>query len=153
MAVFKDNAGRTWLVSIDVAAVERIHAATEVRIDKLAGPGGGLDELLGDPVRVVRVLWVLCEPAARASAITPEAFAANLGGDSLEDAGLALVDALADFSPRHLRAILKAQVAKGREVTAVAVAKAVAEIEAFDPFSTPATPAAECSGSTPAPPG
>ncbi|AMV29288.1 hypothetical protein VT84_33140 [Gemmata sp. SH-PL17] len=109
---FRDNAGREWVVAIHVHAVEQVEARCDVRIgallrDQLAG----LFELLEDPVKFVRVLWVLVEEQATKVALTPEQFGRSLGGDALEAAWQAFVGALADFSPSRLRSRIRALVA------------------------------------------
>lgn len=162
MATFTDKKKREWVLDLDVHLVEQIETRTEVRVDHLiANKWAGLESLFGDPIKFVRLLWVMVEEQAAAKAITPEDFGRGLGGDSLEDAGNAFVKALADFSPRQQRAVLTALLAKGKEIGARETDKALKEIAEYDPTakepdptsSAPVTTAAGSSDSTPAPAG
>lgn len=161
MPSFVDKKKRKWVLDLDVYLVEEIHKRLAgVRIDALIGDEfAGLTKLFGDTVLFVRVLWVMVEEQAEKVGVKPEDFGRSLGGDPLEDAGTAFVQALADFSPRHLREVLKALMARGREVVSERTARVLKAIAALDPSepdpasSTPATSAAESSASTPAPAG
>ena len=150
MAQFTDKKNRTWIVDLDVYLVEQIHKRVEgVRIDALLGNEfTGLSALFADPVLLVRVLWVLVEEQAEKKAVGPEEFGRALGGDALEGAGTAFVQAVADFSPRQQRAVLKALLAKGQEIQAHQTGRVLAEIEALSPEpSPPVTRAADSSDS------
>lgn len=155
MAKFTDGAGREWVLVIDVPAIEAVAAATEVRVDRLIRDQmAGLAELLDDPVRFARVLWVLCEERAEKIPVTPEQFGRALYGDPLEEAGKAFVGALADFSPSRPRRLLRELVKKNEEMQEADTARALEAIAAIG--STPsdsATNSPASSASTPAPEG
>ena len=113
MNTFRDNAGREWAVSIHVLAIERVQDKTGVKIGALIRDGlAGLLELADDPVKFVRVLWVLVEEQAAALSVAPEQFGRAMGGDALEAAFDAFVNALADFSPSRLRSLIRGLTAK-----------------------------------------
>lgn len=166
MAKFADRFGREWLVELDVAGFERVRKATDVDLQTVVDELGALDgrteqlaALARDPVRLVRVLWVLCERQAanKAPAVEPEEFGRGFGGDAVEDASAALLDELVSFTPRRVRDVLRAGLAQVKQERDRAAAKVLAAIAAGalrgDTPSTPATSAAASSDSTPAPAG
>ena len=60
MKTFKDNAGRTWTVAINVDAVKRVRAMLE--IDLLEAVEGKLiQRLRDDPILLCDVLYVICK--------------------------------------------------------------------------------------------
>jgi hypothetical protein len=157
---FTDKFGRVWSLDLDVYLVEKIHGRTPVSIDKLiaAGPGG-LADLFNDVVGFGKFLWVIAEEQAQKQSppVSPEDFARGFNGDVLEDAGDALVEALADFSPRQQRTALKALRARMKELRAETLPLALAKIAAIklelpeedSASSTPVTTTPTGSGSTP----
>lgn len=161
MAKFTDKCGREWVVSLDVRGFEDVRSGAGIDLQQVVdeltrfdGQGEQLGALMGDPVRLVKVLWVLCADQAqnKAPAVAPEEFGRGFGGDALEDAADALLEELVSFTRRQPRAILRAGLAKVKREQAEALPKVLAAIEAAT-LSTPATSAPESSGSTPAPPG
>jgi hypothetical protein len=166
VAKFADRFNREWLVELDVAGFERVQKETGVDlqavVDELGALGGRTEQigaLTRDPVRLVRVLWVLCERQAanKAPAVAPEEFGRGFGGDAVEDASGALLDELVSFTPRRVRELLRAGLAQVKQERDAATAKLLAAIEAGalrgDTPSTPATSAPVSSEPTPAPPG
>lgn len=144
MHTFTDKKTREWSLELDVWLVEQIHKKVkEVTIDKLlANKAAGLEELFSDRVLFVRVLWVIVEEQAQKKGVEPESFGRALGGDALEDASEAFLRALADFCPRQQRAVLKALLARGKEITEEQLPKVLEEIAEFRPgSSTPVTSA------------
>jgi len=98
MAQFKDNKERSWTIDINVAVVKRVKA--RIQIDLLeAFNGKFLEDLSRDPVRLVDLLYVLCEAQATAVGITDEQFGEAMAGDSILSATDAFISALVDFSP------------------------------------------------------
>jgi hypothetical protein len=152
MSTFRDKKTRDWTLDLDVWLVEKIHKDVEgVRIDKLiANKFAGLDELFGDPVKLVRVLWVMVEEQAAKAGVSPEGFGRALGGDALEDAAKAFLLALADFIPRQQRTVVKALLARGTDLMAEQMQAALKEIAEYNPTpSTSVTTAPPSSESTP----
>jgi hypothetical protein len=124
MRVFKDNAGRTWEIVINVSVIRRVKAHLD--IDLLDAVGGDLAErLAADPVMLVDMLYVICKPAADAAGVSDEEFGAALVGDAIDAASTALLEALMDFFPSRRRALLKKLAAKGE----AAVERMLAEME------------------------
>lgn len=117
MAEFTDNAGRKWVLTLDVVEIRRVSARTGFRLDKLFGDNAaGLEKLFGDPLAFVDVLFVLVEPRAKEIGVSDEQFGRSLAGDAIDDAAKAFMEALADFSPSRQRKVLRALAAKTDEV-------------------------------------
>jgi hypothetical protein len=141
MKTFKDSADRVWSVVINVNAVRRCRSLVDVDLPDLASDGcRPLGALLGDVVKLVDVLYVLCKAEADSRGLTDEDFGAGLGGDSLQNAADAFVAELADFFPDpRVRAGLKAVIEKGRAVQSRLMEVMAARLAAIDPDALAAT--------------
>jgi hypothetical protein len=159
MKTFKDNADRLWSVGINVNAVKRCRAVVDVDLYGLVGDGfDGLARLLGDPCKLVDVLYVLCKAEADSRGLTDEDFGAGMAGDAIQHATDAFVGSLVEFFPDpKVRAALKAVIEKGRMVRARVIEHLDRQVEAFDPDRAASELIASSgssrasSGSTPAP--
>jgi hypothetical protein len=114
---FKDTNGRDWLVTVNVATVKRIKE--KLNIDLLDKLGIQLLEgIAADPIRLADVLYVIVE--AQAAAVNPPItdvdFGSALSGDSLEEASVALMEAIADFFPSARRKMIQDALGKVKEV-------------------------------------
>lgn len=98
MRTFKDNAGRTWTISLTVAAVKRVRDLAKIDLLDLAN-GRVLERLVADPVTLCDALYAACKPQADAEGITDEAFGEAMAGDAIEHASKALVEELIQFFP------------------------------------------------------
>ena len=135
MNTFQGKDGRDWTIDISSADLSRLR--TEISIDLMEivdGDGDLFQQLQSDPVKLATVLYAILQPQD----CDFEAFANQLGGESLDDAHDTLMAALLDFFPRAhretLKAILKTSKESQRKVMEVlngpAVGKALtAEIE------------------------
>lgn len=134
MKTFRDEEGREWLVKVHVAAVGRVRDRLGVDLYGLVDDGmKGLGALMGDPVKLVNVLYVLCQREAEARNISDEDFGAALAGDALEKATEAFLEALVDFFPSpRVRAGLTAIVEKGRTLQTLMMDHAEAQIASLD---------------------
>jgi hypothetical protein len=112
MQTFRDNAGRTWTVAIDVAAIKRVRSL--IGYDLLAVlDGTGTQALVSDPVLLVDVLYALCRPETDRLAVTDEDFGRSMAGDAIEHATQALLEELVSFCPnprdrKNLRRVVSA---------------------------------------------
>lgn len=97
MRAFKDNAGRSWTVAVNVATIKRVRALTS--LDLLDVAGGAFEKLVGDPVILCDVLYAICKPDADAIGVTDEQFGAAMAGDAIEHASRALIEDLIQFFP------------------------------------------------------
>lgn len=98
MRTFKDNAGRTWTISLTVAAVRRVRDLAKVDLLDLAN-GRVIERLVADPITLCDVLYAACKPQADAESVTDEQFGEAMAGDAIEHASKALVEELIQFFP------------------------------------------------------
>jgi hypothetical protein len=159
MHSFQDNAGRTWTVAINVAAVKRVRSLMKLDLYKLVDDGfKPLGELVADPVQLADVLYCLCKDEADAKQISDEDFGRALYGDAITLAAEAFVEELFDFFPdARTRMSLRKVVAAGKKVKARLLDHAETVLDQLDPeaearkliASFGSSPGS--SGSTPAP--
>jgi hypothetical protein len=118
MRSFIDNAGRTWTLQINVAAIKRVRGLVGVDLYKLIDDGmEPLAKLVADPVDFVDVLYCLVKTEAEAKQITDEQFGQSLAGDSINLAADAFVEELIDFFPEaRARAALRKTIQAGKQV-------------------------------------
>ncbi len=127
MAKFTDHTGFDWHLRLTVGDVSDVKRETRVNLGLAAKDAAWVEAVFSDPAKLVEILYVLCEPQCKAAGLSPEDFARRFDGATLEAAGQALAEAVADFFPRSAVAqALRRNLAK---VMAAADAKAVAEIE------------------------
>jgi hypothetical protein len=98
MKTFKDNAGRTWSVSVDVDAIRRVRTSLKVNLTS-TDFASVLEQLLSDPVLLCDVLYVICKPEADRQKISDEDFGRSMAGDAIEHATAAFLEELANFTP------------------------------------------------------
>jgi len=105
MRTFKDNAGRTWSLTLNVWTVKKVRDLLGVDLLDLGGESasaqkpGLLFRLIADPVLLVDVLYVVCKDQADSASITDEQFGRAMGGDAIDAATKAFLEELADFTP------------------------------------------------------
>jgi hypothetical protein len=132
---FRDNAGRTWTVVINVAAVKRVRGLVNIDLYKLIDDGfKPLGALVSDPVQLADVLYCLCKDEADAKSVSDEDFGRALAGDAITLAADAFVEELIDFFPdARARASLTKVLAAGRKVRDRLLDHAETVIETLDP--------------------
>ena len=118
MSTFKDNAGRTWSVTLNVLQMKRIRAQLGIDlVNVIALDSGGkvktdlVDRIASDPC----LLWVCVGDEAKAAGVTDEEFGRSLAGDSIDEATAAFLDELVDFFPGAKRLFLKKAVEIARK--------------------------------------
>jgi len=110
MRTFKDNAGRSWTVAVNVDAVKRVR---DLLGEDLLDVKQILERLLIDPILLCDVVYCVCKPQADAEEISDEEFARAMAGDVIAEAKRALLEDLVDFFPHPKdRENLKAALAK-----------------------------------------
>lgn len=120
MRTFKDNAGRTWTVTVNVDAIKRVRSLLDV--DLLGVLDGELVErLAADPVLLCDVLYALVKPEADAKGIPDDDFGRAMAGDAVEHATTALLEELVDFFPLGKRRLLRKALEKLRAWEAMAL--------------------------------
>ena len=124
MRTFKDNAGRTWSVTLNVLQMKRIRAHLGIDlVNVITLDAGGkvqvdlVDRIANDPCLLVDILWVCVEDEAKAAGVTDEEFGRALAGDAIDEATKALLDELVDFFPGAKRLFLKKAVELARKYT------------------------------------
>jgi hypothetical protein len=102
-------------VELDAWALKKVNAATGVNVARMLDNNMALyGELVNDPAKFVDVLFALVGEQAAQKGVSEEQFYRGLQGDALEAAYGAFWEAFADFSPRHLREILRAVTEKAK---------------------------------------
>ena len=155
MHSFKDNAGRTWAVSVTVDTIKRVRAL--VNVDLLNVFDGKLvAQLASDPVLLCDALYAVLKPEADAQKVSDVDFGRAMAGDAIEHATTALLDELADFSRNAAqRQVTHKALAKMRAVEARALVLMEQRVDALgvdQVIETALRNAGASSGSSPASP-
>ncbi|MGC4004698.1 MAG: hypothetical protein QM811_16890 [Pirellulales bacterium] len=141
MHTFVDSVGRHWTIAINIAAAKRVRNRVDVDLYKLVdGALTSLTDLLGDPIRLVDVIYVLCEEQATAQSISDEDFGRSLAGDVIDAAVDAFMAALIDFFPdRRTRETLTKVLATAKALRNQILDRALTTANAIDPATLLAT--------------
>lgn len=132
MMTFTDLHGRAWTPRITVATVRTVRTVTGVDLFKILTEDGQLQELFGDIVKVVDVLWLACR--GQHAGVTDEDFASGLAGDICEKAIDALLGAILDFFPNpKIREAYKVLQEKQQQTKQLLSEAALAQAIAVDP--------------------
>lgn len=129
MAEFVDNAGQKWLVKITVLGLEEVLQKTDIDISKLEQDQFKvLQEVLGNPVTLVRVLHVLT------GEIMPfREFAERFDGDVIEPAWDAFYQAWVSFCRPQMRAALTDLGEKAKRVSDLTAERITEVVKGLDP--------------------
>jgi hypothetical protein len=98
MKQFTDNAGRSWTVEINVAALKRVKGLTGVDLLEVLD-GTLIERLIRDPVLLCDVLYAACKPEADRVGVSDEEFGRAMAGDAIALATEALLDEIVSFCP------------------------------------------------------
>ncbi len=165
MRQFKDNAGRTWTVDINVATLKRVRGLTGVDLMQVI-EGTLIEKFIRDPVLLCDVVYAVCKPEADLAKVSDEEFGKAMAGDAIEAATGAVLDELISFcpSPRdraNLGRVLQATnrvMEKARDVTEKRIETLTSEGELdklvnrlLQTSGSSSTSAPELSASTPGP--
>ena len=134
MQTFVDNTNRAWTVAVTVTGVKRVRATLGIDIPSLIENGSeGLAKLLGDPISLVDVIYVLCRDQAEKQGVTDEQFGEAMAGDAIQGASNAFLEAFADFfqEPR-VRAGIRKMLVLSRKVTDLAMSEMTKTLESVD---------------------
>lgn len=134
MRQFKDNAGRTWEISVNVDAIKRVRALLKddagVPVNLLSAVEGHLlEKLASDPILLVDLVYVLCQPAADRLGVTDEDFGRSMAGDAIDAATVAMMEELTDFFPASRRPLLQAATKKLAYLQNIATSEAIRRLE------------------------
>ena len=111
MKTFKDNADRTWTVTVNVDAIKRVRSLLDIDLMQ-AVEGKLIERLIGDPVLLCDIIYCVCKEDADAKGITDEEFGRAMAGDAIELATTAMLEELVDFFPQGKRQLLTKALAK-----------------------------------------
>lgn len=120
MKTFKDNADRTWTVTVNVDAIKRVRSMLDVDLME-AVDGRLIERLIGDPVLLCDVIYCVCKVDADVKGVSDEEFGRAMAGDAIELATTALLEELVDFFPQGKRELLKKALAKLETLQATAI--------------------------------
>jgi hypothetical protein len=114
LKTFKDNAGRTWTLAVNIAAMKRVKTLLNVNLMD-AVENDLIQKLATDPVLLCDVIYAICKPEADKQNITDEQFGQAMAGDAIEHATVALLEELVDFFPEAKRRVLRKVVEKFKQ--------------------------------------
>jgi len=157
MTKITDKKGREWAVEIDVVTVGRVRKALDINLLELVVPGSDLPQRLSDPVTLVDVLYVLCQEQAEKHGVGDVDFGRSLSPDAIENAGVALLEGVVNFSPSGTRPAMQKVLEKAKRIGATQEKKVqqIVESPEFDvmldkammgPISAPETMPSESTG-------
>jgi hypothetical protein len=125
---FVDAAGRPWTVELNVAALKRVKQTLDIDLLQVLD-GTLLERLANDPCLLCDVLFVVCQPQAQAAGVSDVQFGEALGGDALDLASQAFLEALVDFFPQARRQVLREALIKLRALENRAAGAALQRIQ------------------------
>jgi NAD/NADP transhydrogenase alpha subunit len=126
MHIFKDADGREWTVTVNVGTVKKLRA---LGCDIMAEDGGGINSLASDPVALAEAIWMVCEEQGQKRSITDSMFYSSLGGDSIEAATDAMINAIIDFFPSARKRLLQKAMDKSRTLKSEMIRRAEKKID------------------------
>ena len=134
MAKFRDAENREWTVSITVATLRRLKQELQTDLMKVLDDDCRLlAEFYDNPVRLVELLYVICELQIQQSDVSPEQFAEGFSGDVLMTATGALIEAIADFFPnpkqRRILRVTHQRISEGVDLLLDRTEQAVNQID------------------------
>ena len=119
MKTFKDNAGRTWTVEVNIATVKRVRSLINVDLMDVINKDNHenlMNRLALDPILMGNVVYAVCKPDADKINVDDENFGRALAGDVIDHAYMALMEELVDFFPEEKRQVLHKALLKQRKV-------------------------------------
>ena len=85
MKTFKDNEGRSWNVSVNVAAMKRVKTLLNLNLMD-AVESDLIQRLATDPMLLCDVIYAICKPDADKRNVSDEQFGQSMAGDVIEHA-------------------------------------------------------------------
>ena len=147
---FTDSTGQEWLLEITGAVLMRARRENVPLHEALELGTNNLPAFIGDPMKFVSSLALICNPEALG--VSPEIFADRLNGRALIDATKAFTEAVVDFShpsvAEKLRARLRTEMTTAEERITTRISQRLDQWESSNSSSAPPEPPAS---PTPAP--
>ena len=123
MATFKDLKGTEWKIRLNGPLVEDVAEKHEVNLADL--DKDPLAKLRNSPMKLVGVIYLLCEDAIKEADLSPKEFGSRL--PSTDDMLAAVRDSIIDFFPSgrasHVREVLTKYEEMAAKTDEIAVAK------------------------------
>ena len=108
MKTIRDTTGREWTIEINVSAIRRVKAATDVDLTKLVEPEDTtFKELTSDLFRLFDVVCAVLQPQFDDRNVTAEQFGESLDEATAEQAAMAILEGTIDFFREEKRTLLK----------------------------------------------
>lgn len=124
MPSVKDNNGKEWSFSVNVASLARVKENLGFDLLSVAGDAQALPRLHGDPVHLINCLYWLCK-----ADVPVETFQEGWSGESIEAAYSAICEGIIGFFPSCRRQIVKQFVETFTEIMATARELAPQELQ------------------------
>jgi len=133
MPKFQDLKKRDWDLTISTATIKRVRTLITVDLlECLLDKNSLIDRMALDPVLLVDVIYCICKPAADAKDISDTEFGEAMGGDVIENATGAFLEALVDFFPGARKELLRRAIAIREMITKKVEAKATEMLKEID---------------------
>lgn len=121
MASFKDKNGRSWTIKLDAPTVRQVQSDCG-GLNLFDPEGKAYDQLYDDPLLLCDVLWILVRKEADTAGVSGEQFFEAIGGDPLDAALAAILEAVKDFFPSQRRTVMEAVAAKNAKLREMGIA-------------------------------
>lgn len=103
LTTFLDAEGDAWFLRLDVNTIRRVRSTQRVDLARTFTDARSLEQLFGDVVQLVDVLYEIVRPQADARGIGAQAFGERMVGDTLDRAVTALEEAYIESVPQSRR--------------------------------------------------
>ncbi|MEM1213445.1 MAG: hypothetical protein AAGI68_14250 [Planctomycetota bacterium] len=114
MKQFEDTTGRVWRMSVTVNTIKRVRDL--VGIDLAEADEAVFTRVLGDPLELVNLLFVLCQPQAAEDGVTDEQFGESMSGETIDAAVDAFLEELVGFFPQPRRGLMAKALKRSQEL-------------------------------------
>lgn len=131
---FTDNKGRQWTIPVNVGTAKRVLDGRGVNLFEIFADDNAV-KLLGNPMLLVDVLYLLVQDQAKDKGVSDVDFGASLTGDAIEHASDALLEAIANFSPTRRAELQRKMILKGKMIAAEMLARANTAVDQIDAAS------------------
>lgn len=113
MSLFQDATGKQWRVELTLGSLRRLKSEAEFDLSAMSVDERFATALMGDPVTLANVCWVLCREQAVGT--TRDQFEDAIDGDAVERLQVAVFEAIVDFFHRAQAESIKAKLPDLRE--------------------------------------
>lgn len=103
---FTDAEGRLWVLRVDYGAMKRVRNVLGLDLPAIVASPEKLGQLLGSPIDLIDVAWVVVEPRAREIEISDEQFGRACAGNVLGSLASALMEGMLDFFPEPQKGLI-----------------------------------------------